>query len=164
MTKKALALILAVVFLLPGSANAESTDKFEGHWELNTTRTVIFATDGGTYIRPLEQELGTVVFLNEYLPVKKGYIFDGWYADPRTKVERVNEITLNENMVVFAKWVDAGTPKPEAETHRYASNEEILAFGKHIDEKTGVPVTALWVQQNARLQELMEMYHQNFNQ
>ena len=164
MIKKVLAVVLvAVSVILPCGARAASTDQFEGHWELDTTRTVIFASDGGTYIHPAQQEIGTVICLDEYVPIKDGYIFDGWYSDPRTKVERVTEVTLNENIVVFAKWIDDGTPKAVPEVPVIASTEEILEYGNYIDEATSVPVTALWVQQNARLNELMQIYNQNFN-
>ena len=164
MIKKVLAVVLvAVSVILPCGARAASTDRFEGHWELDTTRTVIFASDGGTYIHPTQQEIGTVICLDEYVPIKDGYIFDGWYSDPRTKEQQVTEVTLNENIVVFAKWIDDGTPKTAPEVPVIASTEEILAYGNYIDEATGVPVTALWVQQNARLNELMQIYNQNFN-
>lgn len=163
MTKKVLAAVLAASVMLPCGVRAESTDQFEGHWELDTTRTVIFASDGGTYIHPAKQEIGTVICLDEYVPVKEGYIFDGWYSDPRTKEQQVTEVKLNENIVVFAKWIDDGTPKAAPEVPVIASTEEILAYGNYIDEATGVPVTALWLQQNARLNELMQIYNQNFN-
>lgn len=163
MTKKALATVLAVSVMLPCGAKAASTDQFEGHWELDTTRTVIFASDGGTYIHPVAKEIGTAIRLDEYVPVKEGYIFYGWYSDPRTKEQQVTEVTLNENIVVFAKWIDDETPKAAPEVPVPASTEEILAYGNYIDEATGVPVTALWVQQNARLNELMQIYNQNFN-
>lgn len=163
MIKKVLAAVLAASVMLPCGVSAESTDQFEGHWELDTTRMVIFASDGGTYIHPAQQEIGTVICLDEYVPVKEGYIFDGWYSDPRTKEQKVTEVTLNENIVVFAKWIDGGTPKAAPEVPVIASTEEILAYGNYIDEATGVPVTALWVQQNARLNELMQIYNQNFN-
>ena len=164
MIKKVLAVVLvAVSVILPCGARAASTDRFEGHWELDTTRTVIFASDGGTYIHPTQQEIGTVICLDEYVPIKDGYIFDGWYSDPRTKEQQVTEVTLNENIVVFAKWIDDGMPKAAPEVPVIASTEEILAHGNYIDEATGVPVTALWVQQNARLNELMQIYNQNFN-
>lgn len=163
MTKKVLAVVLAVFVMLPCGVGAESIDRFEGHWELDTTRTVIFASDGGTYIHPTQQEIGTVICLDEYVPIKDGYIFDGWYSDPRTKEQQVTEVTLNENIVVFAKWIDDGTPKAVPEMPVIASTEEILAYGNYIDEATGVPVTALWLQQNARLNELMQIYNQNFN-
>ena len=109
------------------------------------------------------QEIRTVICLDEYVPIKDGYIFDGWYSDPRTKEQQVTEVTLNENIVVFAKWIDDGMPKAAPEVPVIASTEEILAYGNYIDEATGVPVTALWVQQNARLNELMQIYNQNFN-
>ena len=164
MIKKVLAVVLvAVSVILPCGARAASTDQFEGHWELDTTRTVIFASDGGTYIHPAQQEIGTVICLDEYVPIKDGYIFDGWYSDPRTKEQQVTEVTLNENIVVFAKWIDDGMLKAAPEVPVIASTEEILAYGNYIDEATGVPVTALWVQQNARLNELMQIYNQNFN-
>ena len=158
-----LAVLMSASVMLPCGASAESINLFEGHWGLDTTRSVIFASDGGTYIHPAQQEIGTVICLDEYVPTKDGYIFDGWYSDPRTKVERVTEVTLNENIVVFAKWIDDGTPKAAPEMPVIASTEEILAYGNYIDEATGVPVTALWVQQNARLNELMQIYNQNFN-
>ena len=158
-----LAVLMSASVMLPCGASAESINLFEGHWGLDTTRSVIFASDGGTYIHPAQQEIGTVICLDEYVPTKDGYIFDGWYSDPRTKVERVTGVTLNENIVVFAKWIDDGTPKAAPEVPVIASTEEILAYGNYIDEATGVPVTALWVQQNARLNELMQIYNQKFN-
>ena len=163
MTKKILAAVLAVSIMLPCGARAASTNQFEGHWELDTTRTVIFASDGGTYIHPVEKEIGTVIHLDEYVSTKEGYIFDGWYSDPRTKEQQVTEVILNENIVVFAKWIDDGTPKATPEAPVPTSTEEILAYGNYIDETTGVPVTALWVQQNERLNELMQIYNQKFN-
>ena len=164
MIKKVLAVVLVTVsVILPCGVGAESIDRFEGHWELDTTRTVIFASDGGTYIHPAQQEIGTLIRLDEYVPVKDGYIFDGWYSDPRTKEQQITEVSLNENIVVFAKWIDDGTPKAVPKVPVIASTEEILAYGNYVDEATGVPVTALWVQQNARLNELMQIYYQNFN-
>ena len=38
MMKKVLAAVLAATVILPCGASAEYTDKFDGHWELNTTR------------------------------------------------------------------------------------------------------------------------------
>lgn len=163
MTKKVLAVVLAASLMLPCGVSAASTDKFEGHWELNTTRTVIFASDGGTYIRPVEKETGTVIYLDEHIPVKDGYIFDGWYSDPRTKIERVNEITLNENTVVYAKWIDDGTVKGTAENELERSVTDNTVVFTNADTEVSVPVTELWVNQNARLEALMQIYNQKFN-
>lgn len=167
MTKKLLSMVLTVLLMLacvlPASANADYP--YHGHWGLDTTRMVIFASDGGSYIRPVEMQKGTALNLSEYVPVKEGYLFDGWYADPRTKQQKVTEIRLEENIVVYAKWLDDGTKKPPEENTRvYAANEEVMQYGDYIDEKTDVPVTALWKQQKEKLQALMEQYNENFNQ
>ena len=167
MTRKILCLVMAVLMLggtFTVSANCSTEDLPIGYYNIvYANRCVFFASDGGTYIRPLELPCGTSVNLNNYVPKKDGYIFDGWYSDPRTKVERVNEIVLNENITVYAKWLDDGTPKQTEDTRVYATNNEIMQYGNHIDEKTGVPVTALWVQQNERLQYLMKLYNAKFN-
>lgn len=76
MTKKVLATVLAVSIMLSCGARAASTDQFEGHWKLDTTRSVIFASDGGRYIHPVAKEIGTVISFDEYVPVKDGYIFE----------------------------------------------------------------------------------------
>lgn len=74
------------------------------HWTLKGTRTLTFACDGGTFIRPKTKPMGTSIDLKEYIPVKQGYIFKGWYTDPRTKENKVTEFTFNENDVLYAKW------------------------------------------------------------
>lgn len=167
MTRKILSMVLAVALLfacsLTATAKSSKDYHYYGHWGLDTTRTVIFASDGGTYIRPVAKEKGTVLDLTEYVPKKDGYIFDGWYSDPRTKQQKVEKVTLTENIVVYAKWLDDGTPKQSENTQEYASNEEIMQYGNYVDEKTGVPVTELWKQQNDRLQYLMQLYNAKFN-
>lgn len=161
MMKKSLSMLLAAIFLFAFSLTVFADDNYpyHGHWGLDMTRSVVFASDGGSYIRPVEVQKGTVLNLNDYIPVKTGYVFDGWYADPRTKQQKVTEVTLDENIVVYAKWLDDGTPKQVESPRVYASNEKVMQSGDYVDEKTGVPVTALWVQQQERLKELMEIHN-----
>ena len=73
-------------------------------WTLTGTRTLTFACDGGSYIRPITRKLGETVSLKEYVPEKEGYIFKGWYDDPRTKENELKEYTFNGNGVLYAKW------------------------------------------------------------
>lgn len=163
--KKVLALTLAIL-TLGGTAtvNAAGTDYPIGYYNIAyANRYLTFATDGGSFIKALELPLGTVVDVNDYVPTKPGYIFDGWYSDPRTKQERVCKVALTENITFYAKWLDDGTPKHTEDTRIYATNAEIMQYGNYIDKKTGVPVTALWVQQNARLEALMQLYNAKFN-
>ncbi len=162
--KRILLSLLAVLMLLSATITANATELPIGYYNIAYPyRYVTFATDGGSYIKALEKPVGEYVNLDTYIPTKDGYIFEGWYTDPRTKVERIYSVTLDENIVVYAKWVDDGTPKPQAEQPVGLTREQALAYGDYTDEKTGVPVTRLCVQQNARLQELMAQYNAKFN-
>lgn len=150
-------LFLAMAALLCMSCTALAADG-----EYSESVTLMFASDGGSFIRPVTQPYGTVLNLDEYVPVKEGYVFEGWYSDPRTKENRVTAVTFAENDVVYARWSGNGITTYEAPQPR-ASNAEILQYGSYTDEKTGAPVTALWMEQNERLKELMEQYNQKFN-
>jgi len=166
-SRKVICLLMAALMLIGTSAISVSAADIEypiGYWNIAyANRFLTFATDGGSYIKALEFPRGSVVDVNDYVPTKDGYIFDGWYSDPRTKVERVNKITLNENIVVYAKWLDDGTPKPEPKAPDIATKEELLAYGGYTDTETGAPVTALWVEQHTRLEALMQQYNAKFN-
>lgn len=165
MRKKLLTAVSAVMLTLICAANVSaSTDYFKGHWGLDTERTLYFGTENGSYIKPITATIGTTISLADIIPEKYGYIFDGWYSDPRTKENRVTEFTFNENDAVYAKWIPNGLEQIAEQEIKTSplTTAEILAYGNHLDEKTGVPVTALWVAQNKRLNELMEIYNENF--
>lgn len=138
MKTKRLVGLFAAALLISGTINVSASDEANlptGYWNIaEPYRYVIFASDGGSYIRPLEKAIGTTVNLYEYIPTKEGYIFDGWYSDPRTKEQQVTEVTLNENIVVFAKWIGDETPKVVSEAPVPASTKEILAYGNYVDE------------------------------
>ena len=76
--------------------------------------TLTFASDGSPFIRPITRPCGSVINLAGYTPIKTGYLFDGWYADPRTKQQRITEAVLDENVVVYAKWrIDETQVQPD---------------------------------------------------
>ena len=107
MTKKFLCLVMAVMMLAGTTVFACDTteDLPIGYYNIvYANRYLFFATDGGSTFRPLELPRGTKVNLNDYIPTKEGYEFEGWYTTPREQVERLTEITLDENSVVWAKW------------------------------------------------------------
>ena len=163
--KKVLALVLALL-TLGGTVvvNADVTDYPIGYYNIvYANRYLTFATDEGSYIKTLELPVGTVVDVDNYVPTKAGYIFDGWYSDPRTKEVRVGKVTLMENITVYAKWIDDGTPKLASIPRDYATNAEIMQYGNYTDAVTGAPVTALWMEQRARLDALMQEYNAKFN-
>lgn len=166
-SKKILCITMAILTLAAASAvtaQAQDTNYPIGYYNIaHANRYLTFATDGGSFIKALEKPIGTVVDVTEYVPTKEGYIFDGWYLSPRNKVDRVYAVTLTENIVLYAKWLDDGTPKSAPEMPDIATDEEIMQYGNYVDEITGVPVTAIWVQQNARLEALMKLCNEKFN-
>lgn len=65
--------------------------------------TLDFVTNGGNEIASITRAGGTIVDLDEYVPVRKGYNFQGWYTDEKL-TNKVTSVTLTENMKVYAKW------------------------------------------------------------
>lgn len=73
-------------------------------WTVQGTRILTFASDGGSYMRPITKTYGETIDLTPYIPKKQGYTFKGWYTDPRTKQNQVTSFTFYENGVLYAKW------------------------------------------------------------
>ena len=68
--------------------------------------TLSFETKGGSVFASVTKKAGTVIDLSAYVPIKDGFTFDGWYSDPALTV-RVTSVTLERNMLVYAKWLPA---------------------------------------------------------
>lgn len=117
------------------------------HWSVVGEYTLIFATDGGSDIRPITGEYMSTCDITSYTPEKKGYTFCGWYADPRTKVSKVTEHTFTENATVYAKW---------------QLNPNYMMRTKSVPSYIGVDHIYLTDEENAarieRLKELIELY------
>lgn len=68
-------------------------------WE----NSIIFDTNGGSFINSITQESGAVVFQPDN-PTKDGYTFIGWYSDQNF----INEFTFDSmpstNITLYAKW------------------------------------------------------------
>ena len=169
MTKKILCLVMAVMMLAGTTVFACDTteDLPIGYYNIvYANRYLFFATDGGSSFRPLELPRGTKVNLNDYIPTKDGYEFDGWYSSPREQVERLSEITLDENSVVWAKWkIKDSLSKKQIEngivSREVIGNYVVIQTAK--DETLIAPVTDLWIERNKRLEQLMKIYNQKFN-
>ena len=169
MTKRILCLVMALL-TIAGTTVSASYNKDDlpiGYYNIvYADRYLFFATDGGSSFKPLKLTRGTKVNLNEYIPTKAGYEFEGWYSSPRYKVERLTEVTLDENTVVWAKWklidgvseimLEQGIVQREV-----VDNHVVLVTDK--GETLITPVTEQWVQQNARLEALMKIHNEIFN-
>lgn len=66
--------------------------------------TLTFDTDKAEEIKPITKEENTIIDLNQYLPKKEGFIFDGWYKDKELK-EKITQVKLTKDMTVYAKWI-----------------------------------------------------------
>lgn len=74
-------------------------------------RTLTFSTDGGSAIEPVTRPENTVIDLADYVPTKNGFTFDGWYAEEGL-TNKVETVTLGQNMTVYAKWLEKQEPAP----------------------------------------------------
>ncbi len=112
MKKQVLCTALAVTILLTQTASAapwqwhrneliyDSEIGFLG----NVTLTLTFASDGGSFIRPITKRYGESISLESYIPTKCGYTFEGWFTDPRTKQNQVTTFKFTKPDVLYAKW------------------------------------------------------------
>ena len=66
--------------------------------------TLTFDTDKAEEIKPITKEENTIIDLNQYLPKKDGFIFDGWYKDKELK-EKITQVKLTKDITVYAKWI-----------------------------------------------------------
>lgn len=111
MKKKLVSMMLVVIMMLSMTASADP-------WWLNKYRVVFdnelgvlgnvtlrFASDEGSFIRPITKRYGESVNLESYIPTKYNYTFAGWYSDPRTKQNQVTTFKLTKPDVVYAKWI-----------------------------------------------------------
>ena len=112
MKKKVLCTALAVGILLTQTASATPKP-----WWLDRYRvtfynelgimgdvTLRFASDGGSFIRPITKRYGESIILESYVPTKYGYKFKGWFTDLRTKQNQVTTFKFTKPDVLYAKW------------------------------------------------------------
>ena len=147
MKKKVLCTALAVTMLLSTTASAapwqwhrneliyDSEIRFFG----NVTLT--FASDGGSFIRPITKRYGESISLENYIPTKYGYTFKGWFTDPRTKQNQVTTFKFTKPDVLYAKWEknpeEPINPNNEimAKDTCYLTDEETKIRNEIIEEK-----------------------------
>ncbi len=75
-------------------------------WEkIPTKATLKFETNGGTEIKEVVKDKAFTQNLSQYVVVRTGYVFAGWYTDAEftTKVTEV-EVKLGQTVTVYAKW------------------------------------------------------------
>ena len=103
--------------------------------------TLIFASDGGSFIRPITKRYGESISLESHIPTKCGYTFKGWFTNPRTKQNQVTTFKFTKPDVIYAKWeknpADPINPKDEimAKDTFYITDEETKIRNEIIEEQ-----------------------------
>ena len=126
MKKKVLCTAMAVTILLTQTASAapwwlsKYRVTFDNELGIVGNVTLTFASDGGSFIRPITKRYGESISLESYVPTKYGYTFKGWFTDPRTKQNQVTTFKFTKPDVVYAKW----EKNPEEPIN---PNDEIMA-------------------------------------
>ncbi len=77
------------------------------------TYSLIFNVNGGSLLEAESYKQDQVVALADKVPVREGYVFDGWYADAAL-TEEVASVTMISDITVYAKWVKERHPVPES--------------------------------------------------
>ena len=128
MKKKVLCTALAVTMLLTTTASATAKPwwlskyrvTFDNELGIVGNVTLTFASDGGSFIRPITKRYGESISLESYVPTKYGYTFKGWFTDPQTKQNQVTTFKFTKPDVLYAKW----DPNPKETIN---PNDEIMA-------------------------------------
>ena len=126
MKKKIICTAMAVTILLTQTASAapwwlsKYRVTFDNELGIMGNVTLQFASDGGSFIRPITKRYGESIGLESYIPTKYGYTFKGWFTDPRTKQNQVTTFKFTKPDVLYAKW----EKNPEEPIN---PNDEIMA-------------------------------------
>ncbi len=149
MKKRIICTALATMMLLSTTASAAAKPwwlekyrvTFDNELGIVGNVTLQFASDGGSFIRPITKRYGESINLESYIPTKYGYTFKGWFTDPRTKRNQVTTFKFTKPDVLYAKWeLNPAEPiKPNDEIMAkdacYLTDEETAKRNEIIEEK-----------------------------
>ena len=147
MKKKIICVALASTMLLTIIASAapwwlsKYRVAFDNELGIVGSVTLTFASNGGSFIRPITKRYGESINLESYVPTKYGYTFKGWFTDPRTKQNQVTTFKFTMPDVLYAKWEknpeESINPKAEimAKDTCYLTDEETKIRNEIIEEK-----------------------------
>ncbi len=147
MKKKIICTALVAMMLITTTASAapwwlsKYRVTFDNELVIVGNATLQFASDGGSFIRPITKRYGESISLESYVPTKYGYTFKGWFTDPRTKQNQVTTFIFTKPDVLYAKWeknpAEPINPNDEimAKDTCYLTDEETKIRNEIIEEK-----------------------------
>ncbi|WP_107943831.1 InlB B-repeat-containing protein [Metasolibacillus fluoroglycofenilyticus] len=82
---------------------------------------IFFETSGGELLEAIEINHNTRIF-DLPVPIKEGFMFEGWYTD-KTLTERwVGDTLVTENLTLYAKWIELAKELPTEKTFKDIEN------------------------------------------
>lgn len=92
------------------------SSKIDLHWDnLNDGYAFVFHTGGGSSIPIMIKKYGETIVVPA-TPVKKGYVFGGWYSDEARTIPYTIPVTMpNFDMELYAKWIPANDTQYKVE-------------------------------------------------
>ncbi len=87
--------------IVPGTGNTNAA-------RYAPTVKLIFNTDGGDEMTPVQVGAGAKVQLDGYVPTKAGYKFLGWFDTPDFYTN-INSVTPSKDTTIYAKWIEENT-------------------------------------------------------
>ncbi|WP_342471674.1 InlB B-repeat-containing protein [Metasolibacillus sp. FSL H7-0170] len=82
---------------------------------------IFFETSGGELLEAIEINHNTRI-LDLPVPIKEGFMFEGWYTD-KTLTERwVGDTLVTENLTLYAKWIELAKELPTEKTFKDIEN------------------------------------------
>ena len=152
MKKKIICTALATTMLLIQTASAapwwlsKYLVTFDNELGVVGNVTLTFASDSGSFIRPITKRYGESISLESYVPTKYGYTFKGWFTDPRTKQNQITTFKFTKPDVLYAKWEkNLGEPINQndeimSKDTCYLTDEETKIRNEIIEEKNKVNI------------------------
>ncbi|MBR4014657.1 MAG: S-layer homology domain-containing protein [Anaerotignum sp.] len=122
-----------------------------------------FEENGGSRIAPLTVLSGTNVDVTGYVPVRAGYTFLGWYAEPALKTP-VEKVKMSNNKIVYADWKKNGDPddkdsKPGMDTGKETADVPAELNGEyHFDYIVGYPDGYVYPKKNITRAEVAMIF------
>lgn len=147
MKKKIICVALASTMLLTTTASAAPRQWHQNELIYDSEIgffgkvTLQFASDGGSFIRPITKRYSESIRLENYIPTKYGYTFKGQFTDPQTKQNQVTIFKFIKPDVLYAKWEknpeEPINPNDEimAKNTCYLTDEETKVRNEIVEEK-----------------------------
>ncbi|MCD7980869.1 MAG: InlB B-repeat-containing protein [Clostridiales bacterium] len=97
--------------------------------------TLSFVTNEGSSVDSVTAAEGTTIALSDYVTVRVGYVFSGWYADRALKTG-VTYIKLNEDTTVYAGWDEDDIYLQSGEVDTYLALGDSISLGYGLSQPT----------------------------